>query len=277
MTTSKADERVLQRVDIYSSENGARSEFRGVASYLRGLFPQVRFVVLPTVFRLIPKDRFDVVAEKLAASRVKDPSKEDQGFQPMYGEIDYERRAIVGEAKVGGIVYDGRRLEEVFLSLLGSGKSVETASIVMTDRLVSTYSRDDMRHHLRTLVCGFPSMISVPGIVEAPAKPREFYFLKQQLETEGAGIVQLERLKSGFKGRFLDYDDPRSAEVIKGLALQAIVYHLTLDPFCEDKECRLYNSHWQEDLIQSQIRSGRLCKRHSKLVGALGRKPVISW
>jgi hypothetical protein len=94
---------------------------------------------------------------------------------------------------------------------------------------------------------------------------------------EGAGELALVRLRNALKDEFIDYDDPRTIEVLKGLSLQAVMFHLTLDPFCEDRDCRLFNAHWQTDLIRSQISAGRLCKRHTKLISALSAKPVLRW
>jgi hypothetical protein len=155
--------------------------------------------------------------------------------------------------------------------------SLETASLIFTDRLVSTYSDDDMRHHLRTVVCGFPSVVSIPGICEAPARPREYYFAKRQLEAESAGDLALVVLKQAFRDEFIDYGDPRTAEVLKGLSLQGVMFHLSLEPFCGDSRCRLFNAHWQKDLIASQIVSGRLCDKHERIVKKLSKKPVLSW
>jgi len=208
---------------------------------------------------------------------MKDPNKAEQSFEPMYGEIDYERRTVLGEARIGGIVYDGRRLEDLFVSILGPQDLREHASIILTDRLVSTYSTDDLRHHLRTIVCGFPSIVSLPGIVEAPAKPREYYLMKQGMELQGAGDVQLQELKKEFEGRFIDYGSPKTSEVLKGLALQAVLFHLTLQPFCDNKGCRLFNAHWQEELIGSQISSGKLCAKHENVIRRLGKEPAFSW
>lgn len=277
MSTSRVAEKRLRCVNLYSSENRSAKEFTEVKSYLETVFPSVKISIRPTVFRNVPKREVDGFAEALASARMKDPSSAQQTFEPMFGEIDYERRAILGRAKVGGVVYDGRRLQEEFVRLLGRKASLPTASIVFTDRLASTYSRDDLRHHLRTVICGFPSVVSIPGVVEAPAKPREYYLMKQRMELEGAGELLLQKLKSSFRSRFVDYDDPELFEVLKGLSLQAVLYHLTIDPFCENRSCRLFNAHWQEDLMRSQVLDGKLCKKHAKQLASLGRKPVISW
>jgi hypothetical protein len=195
----------------------------------------------------------------------------------MNGEIDYEQRVIIGEARIGGIVYDGRRLHDLFTTILGPQDLREHASIILTDRLVSTYSTDDLRHHLRTIVCGFPSIVSLPGIVEAPAKPREYYLMRQRMELQGAGDVQLQELKMAFKGRFVDYGSSEITEVLKGLTLQGMMFHLTLQPFCDDKGCRLFNAHWQEDLIGSQITSAKMCANHEKILRRLGKEPAVNW
>lgn len=277
MSTSRASETVLRKLTIYSSEAGPSKYARDLKSFLCGLFPTVKVVVELNVLSGVPRTELERFAGLLASARMKDPSKEKQDFEPMYGEIDYERRALLGDAKIGGIVYDGRRLLEILSKAIPDEGVLENASIVLTDRLVSTYSRDDMRHHLRTIVCGFPSIISLPGIVEAPAKPREYYLMRQRVELEGGSELALARLKSAFKGRFVDYGDPKTLDIVKGLGLQAVMYHLTLDPFCDKKSCRLFNAHWQEDLIKSQAGFPGLCSPHAKLLKRLGEKPVLTW
>ncbi len=53
--------------------------------------------------------------------------------------------------------------------------------------------------------------------------------------------------------------------------MQAVFYALTGDPFCEDKVCRLYNAHWQEDLLFAQLGGAYdFCPRHTALLQNLG-------
>jgi len=276
-TSRSSEKRLLRHVDIHSPEQSTDVDLAEVASFLERLFPSVRFRTRPSILTSVRKKCIERISERFASARMKDPNKAEQSFEPMYGEIDYERRTVLGEARIGGIVYDGRRLEDLFVSILGPQDLREHASIILTDRLVSTYSTDDLRHHLRTIVCGFPSIVSLPGIVEAPAKPREYYLMKQGMELQGAGDVQLQELKKEFEGRFIDYGSPKTSEVLKGLALQGVLFHLTLRPFCENKKCRLYNAHWQEELIRSQVSSGKLCAKHEKVMRRLGKEPAINW
>jgi len=275
-SSRRAASKRLRQVDIFAPESGPIDGFAEVAKYVKSILPKVKVELRPRALNAVKKD-LDLVAGKLASARVKDPSKDKQSFEPMFGEVDYELRTIKGSVKPTGVVYDGRKLQELFLCLLGKDELLCSASVVLTDRLISTFSRDDLRHHLRTVVCGFPSIVSVPGIVEAPAKPREYYLMRQRLEMSGAGEFQMEQLKHAFRGRFLDYGDPETVDVLKGLVSQAIVYHLTLEPFCNKNDCRLFNAHWQEELIKAQVKSGRFCKSHAMLLKSLGENPVLRW
>lgn len=277
MSISRSTEKRLRTIEIYSSENSSPRKHAEIKPFLESFFPNLKVRMKPSILARVKSRSSGRLASELASARVKDVSSPQQSTEPMYGEVDYELRSLRGKVRVGGIVYDGRRLEDILLRAILFDRSVETASIVLTDRLVSTYSRDDLRHHLRTVVFGFPSMISIPGIVEAPAKPREFYLMKQRLEMEGSGELMMEQVKSYFKGRFIDYEDPRTADVIQGLALQAVVFHLTLEPFCQDKTCRLFNAHWQADLIRTQIESPRFCSKHERLLKQLSDDPVVRW
>jgi len=244
--------------------------------YLSGMFPTIRFSIQPSPLRSIGSKLIRHLASEISSARVTDPAKRSQDRDPLYGEIDYEKRVIEDEARAGGVVYDANRLSWALLRSLGATR-LDVANVIITDRLISTFSQDDMRHHLRTVVPGFPSLISIPGIVEAPARPRMYHIKKQALELSGASALALERLRSEFKGRFIDYGDSAIGEVLKGLVLQSLMFHLTLRPFCDEKSCRLFNAHWQEDLIASQVAHNGLCSKHTSQVRALGQHPVVGW
>ena len=266
--------RQLRWIDIYRPEDTHIVNLDSVKEFLSELFPTIRISIKPRIDRLVEDP--GASAKEFALARMKNPDSSTQDFEPMYGELDYEERVVNGDARPGGVVYDGRLLEEIYSGLVGR-RGLEVASIVLTDRLVSTFSHDDLRHHLRTIVCGFPSIVSIPGIVEAPALPREYYLARQRLEAQGCGDLDLRMLKDSFRGRYFDYKDPRTADVLKGLVLQGVLYHLTLRPFCLHKNCRLFNAHWQADLIRSQIKSGGLCRAHQKQLSDLRQDPIINW
>jgi hypothetical protein len=133
--------------------------------------------------------------------------------------------------------------------------------------LFGTFDKDDLRYHARVIICGYPSIISTTGVVEAPAKPREFYIEKQLI---GIGDdLAIERLKQRFKGRFIDYNDKRLSEVMKGYVMQAVFYHVFHEAFCKDKRCRLYNAHWQEEVINAQLTKPEFCEKHEKMLAKI--------
>ena len=211
-------------------------------------------------------------ARKLASIKVQDTSRNialDQ--EPLYGELSYERRRILGKTRAFGVLYDGFQLQRIFAELIvPKERSLGIINVFLTNRLFATWDEANGRYHARTSVYGFPSVISTTGIVEAPAKPREYYLLRQQCEMLGKDPLEL---KERFKGRFIDYKDERLTEVIKGYIMQAAFYCLMDDPFCTDKGCRLFNAHWQEELIFAQLESGyEFCQRHTELL-----EKELSW
>ena len=236
---------------------------KGRAIDFRGNFFQYRLHPLSEGERTA---RAQCLAEELAFVRIRDATQKDLGnLRPMEAEVAYERRRIEqGDFKSFGIPYDGFRLLRVFSSLISEDeRNLDHCHIIFTNQLLGTWDEDDCRYHARVSVYGFPSVISTTGVVEAPAKPREFY-LKSQLG------IPMEILKSEFRGRFIDHGDPRLTEVIKGYVMQVLFFHKTGNPFCDDPDCRLYNAHWQEELIRSQL-DGKyeFCEDHRRFLKRL--------
>ncbi len=234
--------------------------------YVKGVFPALEVEVRKGFFTHSLSNidsEPDVLAKRLAEIKVLNPMREGLNTDPIFGEVDYEKRKILNPLSDSpGLFYDGIRLQGILYSLIKSGeKGSGHLHIVITDRLIVTWDDYDRRYHLRVGVFGQPSVISTAGIVEAPAKPREFYILKQ---FAGSGDMDVAELKKRFNGRFIDYGDSRITGVMKGYLAQAIFYHITGDPFCDDTGCRLFNAHWQEEMIYAQIGSPyEFCERHS--------------
>ena len=157
-----------------------------------------------------------------------------------------------------GTLYDGFWLQRKLYSLICHREKNVTKQnsihIIFTRKLFGTYGVK--RYHARVLLTGVPSIISTSGIVEAPARPREYYFAKASFLQSSRSISELDEL---FKGRFIDYDDPRISNIACSYTLQAIKSFLNGEPFCSDTKCSLYNSHWQKELIELQY-SRVLCK-----------------
>jgi len=212
------------------------------------------------------------LAEKLAAIRVRDPEKECSFREPVYGEIQYEKRRITDSGvKAHGILYDGFELARILGRLIPrEERSSRHAHIVMSNQLFGTWG-DDRRYHYRVSVYSVPCLISTTGIVEAPARPREYYLEKQSLAAAGLRDGSLEVLKRKYAGQFIDYDDERMTEVLVGYAMQAIVYAATGNPFCSEPNCRFFDAHHQKDLIRAQLGGDQFCQHHRDLLQRLNR------
>jgi len=226
-------------------------ETTGIEIFLRG-----------NIYENISMDQVQTIAQKMAQLRIKDPEKEFLNKTPLKGEVTYEEERISDQKwKSFGILYEGILYQKHLADFPLKKKLNERyCSILITNQLVGTWDQNDHRYHIRTSIYGSPHIISVPGLVLAPAKPREFY-IKRQMG------VPVEILKEEYKGRFLEHGDLRTTEILKGYLIQALFYDLIGNPFCDDSDCRLFNSHWQEEMLHAQL-DGKyeFCSKHEALL-----------
>ena len=205
------------------------------------------------------------LAKRLAQAKVHDIQKPHQSREPLYGEVEFERKWLSNQkGKPIGILYDGFELQKIYFDLLPvRERELGYLHIVFTGQLFGTFDEADKRYHARVSTYGFPCVLSSSGLVEAPAKPREFYLERQM------GVDTLE-LKKKFAGRFIDYDDSRLTDAMKGYVMQALFYLVLGDPFCNDNRCRLFNAHWQEELIRAQLSSDyEFCPFHQEVLESM--------
>jgi hypothetical protein len=228
----------------------------------------IPFSIPGNVYERFSEKRIEKVANELARIRLKDPEKRFIKRTLFQAEVDYEKRRMRDPNwKIFGILYEGVLYQKILSDLIFKrGMVFKRCIILFTNQLFGTWDRDDRRYHARVSLYGFPNLISVTGLVEAPAKPKEFY-LKRQMG------LPVEMLKEEYQDRFLDHGDLRMTEVLKGYVMQALFFHLFGDPFCEDPDCRLFNSHWQEEVLHAQL-NGRyeFCPRHEAILKELRKK-----
>lgn len=166
--------------------------------------------------------------------------------------------------KTKGLLFDFRGTLDAFVGLRSS-RVQGACHIIFSDKIFATLDTDK-RPHIRAAIFGYPSVISTSGIVEGPAKPKEYYLYKQKFSQLGTWDMEEPVIKKKFHGRFIDYGDKRITEVVKGYVSQALFYYLSEEPFCGKKSCRLFNAHWQEDMIYSQIKIGSFCPNHKEIL-----------
>ncbi|KXA91972.1 hypothetical protein AKJ63_00190 [candidate division MSBL1 archaeon SCGC-AAA259D18] len=255
---------------IYREPSVTNLNFDELASYPEEKIPFVEITTRgpPEANQELETGR---LAEKFARTKVKSVESPEKNSNPLYGEIKYEEGLIENPSKdVSGVMYDGHLLSRIYHRLLPEEETdASHLHIIFTKRLFGTWGEKGGRYHARVSLYSYPTLISTSGIVEAPAKPKEFYREKRQLASLGDTGGTIERLKEKFEGRFIDYDDERLTEVMKGYVMQALFYHLRSDPFCEKECCRLYNAHWQEEVIRAQLDPPEFCEKHRKILEEL--------
>lgn len=241
-------------IHIYNEGASSALNIHLLAQYLRektGLDVDLRENLIPTNGVTLKP-----LAEEFARAKVIDLHKKELNPDPLPAEIEYEARMILTQ-KPSGLLYDGFSLQDIFRRLIPREEhNLTHVHIIFTSRLFGTYEGN--RYHARVAVFGYPSLISTTGIVEAPAKPRKFYWKKQMGQDPAI-------LKEEFRGRFIDYDDAKMTEVMKGYCMQAFFYYAFGNPFCNNPECRLYNAHWQEEVIRAQLKADyEFCPAHEQ-------------
>jgi len=252
---------IPEAVDLHEEGDLNGLDITQLGEYLE-INTHIPFRIRGDIYKRFSKRRIEEASKEFARIRVRDPGKRFVSGPPSQAEVDYEKRRISDPGwKSFGILYEGVLYQKVISDLVIRGMlDLKHCMLLFTNQLFGTWDRDDGRYHARVSLYGFPSLISITGLVEAPAKPKEFY-LKKQLGTP------VEWLKEEYQGKFLDHGDLRTTEVLKGYAMQGLFFYLTGDPFCEDRDCRLFNSHWQEEVLHSQL-DGRydFCPRHDSIL-----------
>lgn len=247
------------RIYLYSEPHATTLHLSKLYNYVKKTLPPLKVAVRESFTRFHlgnPTDEaLSDLAQGFAQAKVRNPIRQIEDLPPLPGEIEYERRRLTNpDQKTWGILYDGYKLMGILLPLIPQAERyLSHIHVVFTNQLFGTWDESDQRYHARVSAYGFPSLISTAGIVEAPAKPREYYLLKHQYVALGMQDAAITELDTQFRGQFIDHGDQRLTEVMKGYVMQSILYHFWGDPFCQDKGCRLYNAHWQQEVIKAQL------------------------
>jgi hypothetical protein len=259
-------------IHLYSEPRARAVDFGELAAYVAQKLPQAKVDVRPpmveTHLQRTPED-LARLAKAFAGSKIRNPALPRMPFEPLYGEIDFERRRLSDpENLTFGLLYDGLALIRLFGELIPEEQSgPDDVNIVFTNQLVGTWEESDRRWHARVGVFSFPSIISTSGVVEAPAKPREYYLMRQQYSALGMVETAEVEFRKAYPGTFIDHDDSRMTEVLKGYVMQAVFFHVAGEEFCDDPDCRLFNAHWQSEMIHAQLDDEyEFCPQHEKML-----------
>jgi hypothetical protein len=206
------------------------------------------------------------LATAFARARVLDATDPETGNE-MVGIVRYEERALDDPERAGGVLYDGLAVQRALRERLPDDeRGLDHLHVALLDRALGTWGTDG-RWHKRVAILGQPTLVSVPGLYEAPAKPEAYYREKGAQAMVTGDAPPREVLESAVDGAFLVADDPRTTEALQGYALAAVDYLRTGEPFCEEAGCRLYDAHRQPALIEAQLSDPPFCERHAAMYG----------
>ena len=250
----------ISKIILYDEPAVPEIQLMNLAKFLEDTF-SVMVEIRENILKFSAKD----TAVKIAECKIFNLRKDFEKHIPTNEEILFEESNIHDTSKTENIImYDGFKLQKVLANLISKTENTEKIfHVFFTNKLTCTYDNNDYRYHGRALIGSNPSIISTTGIIEAPAKPREYYFDLMTNFTQG---VNVETIKQKYKGLYLEYNDSRLSKIVEGYLLQAIFYYETGESFCDNSDCRLFNAHWQKDLLHTQLDKSKLCEKHQKIL-----------
>ena len=256
----------ISKVILYDEPTVPEINLGNLKNFLQQTFP-----IEVKIRENILKQASQEIAKRIAECKVFNLRKDFEKHEPTEEEIAFEKSNFQDTSNTENIVmYDGFHLQKALSEIVKESENQEKIfHVFFTNKLTCTYDYNDYRYHGRALIGANPCIISTTGIIEAPAKPRKYYFELMTNFTQG---VNVDTVKEKYKGQYLEYHDTRLSKIIEGYLLQAIFYYETGQPFCENENCRLFNAHWQKDLLKSQLEIGQLCQNHQEVLNKITKE-----
>ena len=256
----------ISKIILYNEPSVPEINIKKAKKFLLETF-EIEIQIRENIFQNLNQN----MCEKIASTRIFNLKKSFNEHMPSVEEISIELENKDMSNKQEMTLYDGVELNKIVKEIIPTAENtLNTLHIIFTNKLTCTFDENDFRYHARAWVGSNPIIISTTGIIEAPAKPKQFYMDLMTNFSEEA----VEEIKKKYKGEFLEYKDVKLSEVVEGYILQAIFYYETGDAFCDNKQCRLFNAHWQKDLFISQIENKKMCEKHEKILAKM--KNIIS-
>ena len=249
------------KIILYDEPTVPEIQLERLKKFLKETF-SIEIEIRENIFQYMNEN----ISKKIAGCRIFDLKKPFEKHVPLAEDIQLEMENKDMSEKEEMTLYDGFEFHSVITELIPINENkMNTLHIIFTNKLTCTFDENDFRYHARAIIGSNPAIISTTGIIEAPAKPRQYYLDLMTNFSEN----KVEEIKKKYKGEFLEYHDLRISEITEGYLLQAIIYYETGEAFCIHKDCRLFNAHWQKDLFFSQLENKRFCKKHKEILDEL--------
>ena len=254
----------ISKIIIYKEPSVPKINLDKIKEFIFKEF-RIKIEIRDNIFNKLDKN----TCEKIASTRIINLKKSFEKHNPTINEILIELENKDMSNKEEMALYDGIELNKIIKELIPKTEgNQDTLHIIFTNKLTCTFDQNDFKYHARTWIGSNPAIISTTGIIEAPAKPKQYYIdIITNISKES-----IEEIKKKYKGEFLEYNDPRLPDIVEGILLQIIFYYETGDAFCDNIQCRLFNAHWQKDLFISQIENKKICEKHEKVLSKMKNK-----
>jgi len=139
------------------------------------------------------------IFEKMACSRIFNLKKPFKKHIPSISEIQAEKECKDTTKDEEMILYDGFEFQKIIRDIIPKDENeLSVLHIIFTNKLTCTFDENDFRYHARAIINSNPAIISTSGIVEAPAKPKQYYF---ELMTDFSKD-KIDEIKKNTKGNF---------------------------------------------------------------------------
>ena len=251
----------ISKIIIYEEPTVPEIQLEKIVKTVKEIF-SVKIEMRESFFTYSNKDIF----EKIARTKIFDLKKPFKEYIPTQTEIATERENKDELYKKETALYDGFEFQKAITESISTNESnMDTLHVVFTNKITCTFSEEDFRYHARPLISSNPTIISTTGMIEGPAKPKQYYL---DLITNVSN-QKVEEIKEKYKGEYLEYHDSRISDIAEGYVLQAVMYYETGEVFCKHRDCRLFNAHWQKDLFYSQLENKKFCEKHLKILKKL--------
>ncbi len=249
------------KIILYDEPTVPEIQLERLKKFLKETF-SIEIEIRENIFQYMNEN----ISKKIAGCRIFDLKKPFEKHVPLAEDIQLEMENKDISEKEEMTPYDGFEFHSVITELIPINENkMNTLHIIFTNKLTCTFVEYDFRYHARAIIGSNPAIISTTGIIEAPAKPKQYYLDLMTNFSEN----KVEEIKKKYKGKFLEYHDSRISEIAEGYLLQAITYYETGEAFCIHKDSRLFNAHWQKDLFFSQLENKRFCKKHEEILDEL--------
>ena len=247
----------ISKIIIYDEPTVPEIQLKKLSEFLNETFP-IQVELQKNFLEISDDDIF----EKIATTKINDLKKPFKKHIPTQEDIFIEKQSKdISEDEI--TYYDGFELCKIINEFIPRNENkIDTLHIIFSNKLTCTFDEKDFRYHARALIGSNPTIISTTGIIEAPAKPKKYYL---ELMTS-TSQKETDDIKEKYQDEFLKYHDSQISQIVEGYLLQAIMYYETGEAFCEQKDCRLFNAHWQKELLFTQLESKKLCEKHIEII-----------